>query len=88
MKTVCVECQKEYRVKKAGIYLLETAGQEQRPYKLWMADLLYCPTCGHEIVARLADNPLARDHQEETMKQRLEEARQSGWLYYDHEFLI
>ena len=42
-----------FRMKQMGVYLEErtTHHGESAPYKLWHADLLECPTCGHEIVA-------------------------------------
>lgn len=86
MKIICVRCQKEYRVKKAGVYLVETAGRNQRPYKLWSTDLLHCPICNHEVVTGFTDRPVAMDWQAERMANLIAKAKESGWLYYNHEF--
>lgn len=73
-KPVCLNCQRFYRLKKNGVRIVEGAplypdatpgaGQDAnwRPYKLWMADLWYCPGCGHELVAGFGHNPIAIEH--------------------------
>ena len=45
--TICVPCQLEYQMHKVGVGL-ETM-RPDGPYKLYSADLLRCPGCGHQI---------------------------------------
>lgn len=49
-KPVCVGCRLLLKLTKIGIYLVEMV--EDRPYRIWSADLCTCPRCGVEIVAR------------------------------------
>lgn len=56
MKYVCAKCSREMRPKKNEVYILEMASFG--PYKLWMADLWGCHSCGSELIAGFAQNPL------------------------------
>lgn len=60
---VCVICERSFRPKKVGITLIEMFDDPPRPYRLWNADLLECPKCGHAIVAKFGDRPKAEHHQ-------------------------
>ena len=57
---VCVKCRVEMRVRKNGFFVEEMA-EGDRPYKLWFADLWFCPSCGIEVVAGFAKEPY-REH--------------------------
>ncbi len=35
-----------------------------RPYKVWMADLYECQSCGHQIIAGYGMHPAAEQHEE------------------------
>lgn len=74
-KMICVACQTFYHPKKNGVVVNEqmpiaTAAEPGtidptawKPYKVWMADLLVCRSCGHEVIAGFAPNP-ASEHSE------------------------
>lgn len=64
MKPVCRACEAEYRPHQNGVNVVEVIGPSQRPYKLWKADALKCPGCGHEIVAGFGARPFASDWDE------------------------
>lgn len=61
-KPICVKCGTFFKPKTNGVYVLEQMpiGQKQEPgiannkgwipYKIWMADLYECHSCGAEIV--------------------------------------
>lgn len=74
LKPVCVKCQTFYHPKKNGVVLLEqmpvaTAAEPGtidptawRPYKIWMADLSECRSCGHQIIAGFAAHAIEKHH--------------------------
>ena len=76
MREVCVPCGIEMRIETVGVAVLEMATFSGRvgPYKLWMADLMKCPRCGHETVTRYADRPIA-EHYQADFEKRLAETR-------------
>jgi hypothetical protein len=43
---------------------LQTDGEE-KPYKIWMADLLECPGCGNEIVTGFGKQPVSEHYMPE-----------------------
>jgi len=59
---VCANCNQALRPKKNGVPFVEMAGP--RPYKLWMADLWQCQTCGAQVLyTDRAQSPIAESHQ-------------------------
>ena len=74
-KPICVQCQTFYRPKKNGIVVLEQmpmkTGAEPgtidptawEPYKIWLADLYECNSCGMELITGFGANP-ACEHYE------------------------
>ena len=46
---ICARCEVEYRPEKNGIWLCVHA--DFGPYKIWSADLLKCPRCGHLLIS-------------------------------------
>ncbi len=56
---VCVKCECDLKPEQNGVYCVETAGTERRPYKVWHADLWKCPNCGIEIVSGYGHGPRA-----------------------------
>ena len=82
MRIVCTVCQKPYTTHEVGTALLETAGIECRPYRLWAADILVC-RCGRQIV-RTGQIPTAYDEQAGFQAEAL--ARNGVRIDYDHEF--
>lgn len=85
-KPVCTACQVELRSHKVGIAVLDTAGKEQRPYKMWSADLSKCPICGIEAIVGFGDNPHAYDWQAEKMQKLVALEASTDNLYYNHEY--
>lgn len=81
-KPVCCTCQMAYRNKIFGVGLLEVSASIG-PYKLWQADLFYCPLCNHEIVGAFATNPT--HHHEEDFEFLVESHRKTGSLIYSFE---
>jgi hypothetical protein len=77
MKPVCVQCQTFYHPKKNGVVVLEqmpvaTAAEPGvidptawKPYKIWLADLLECHSCGMELITGFAPHPAAEHHEPE-----------------------
>ena len=59
LKTVCWTCSREMKVNQIGVAVLELDAEGRR-YKLWRADILKCPKCGHEVVCRFADRPISQ----------------------------
>ena len=72
MREVCVPCEIEMRVHEVGVAVLEMASFG--PYKLWMADMMKCPHCGHEAITRYADRPVA-EHYQSGFEQQLAQTR-------------
>lgn len=55
---ICVKCEKEMRPKKNGIWVEEHSGYDN-PYKIWRADLWYCPNCNTEIISGFGFNEVS-----------------------------
>jgi len=72
-KPICVKCEVEFRMEKAGIYVKEMFRKNKEVYKLWSADLWECPRCGAQIVFGFGNNPLVHHADEEKMKAKLKE---------------
>jgi hypothetical protein len=37
--------------------------EDGRPYKVWKADLLECPDCGHQLITGYGNNPVSEHYQ-------------------------
>jgi len=60
---VCAKCNRAMRPKKNGVSFTEMA--QDRPYKLWMADLWECQDCGAQMLyVAPTQTPIAESHQE------------------------
>ena len=79
---LCLDCNVEYVPWRIGVKVLETYLNDQ-PYKLWNADLMQCPGCGRQIVARFGGQGM--DHNDETFELRLWKADQEGDVFVCHE---
>jgi hypothetical protein len=55
-------CGRFMRVKKNSV-TVEELMEDQRPYKLWDADLWECPECGVEVIAGFGQGPIAEHYQ-------------------------
>jgi hypothetical protein len=61
---VCANCNRAMRPKRNGTSFVEMA--QDRPYKLWMADLWECQDCGNQVLyADSRQNPIAESFQAE-----------------------
>ncbi len=61
---VCAKCNREMRVKKNGVSFVEMA--QDRPYKLWMADLWECKDCGAQVLyTSPTQRPVAEHYQDD-----------------------
>ncbi len=75
--TVCMKCQKFFHPKKQGVVVEE--GMPRRdsngndvwvPYKLWMADLHECRSCGTQIVTGFGHSHFAEHYQKDYAEQK------------------
>lgn len=91
MKPVCVKCEREMNMEKAGVIVKELFQKNSMIYRIWSADLWKCPVCGVEIIPGhgFADKPLANHYEPVKMKKALREynaARARGDAYTIREF--
>jgi len=60
-KPVCVKCNRGMIPHKIGVEIVELYLVDQ-PYKIWPADIVKCPECGHEIAWTDLSDPIAEAH--------------------------
>lgn len=77
MRPVCVKCEVEFRMKEAGIYVVETYEQNKSIYKIWCADVWECPICKAEIVSGFANGTAAESHSHDCNAE-LEKLKEAG----------
>lgn len=82
----CLKCNAKYRPAEIGHYLLETAGKEHDPYKLWACDIYECPECLDQVAVGFGNNPLHRGTEE--FERQLERLEGSNKLHFEHEYSI
>lgn len=68
MRIICTDCDREFKVVRTGVLVKELFQKNIQVYRIWAADLLGCPDCGKEVVARFADNPIACHWEKEKME--------------------
>jgi len=78
MKPICVECETEFRMEIAGIYVKEMYRDNKEVYKIHSADLWRCPKCGKQIVSGFGQKPLAQSFEEERMRELVAEIEEKG----------
>jgi len=80
----CVECERDLRPEKNGVFLVELAnmGGGPQPYAIWHADLWTCPQCKVKIISGYAAEPTY--HHQEGFEGLLKLA-QLREVYYNHE---
>lgn len=63
-RSICVECQVEYRPHRIGIPIITMFGQPPKPYELGYADIYQCPGCKHTVVGAnsFSEWPYRRHH--------------------------
>ena len=76
---VCVECECDMKPECNGVWVIETAGEERRPYKVWYGDKVRCPVCGVEIVVGFG----RANDADESDRRRLEDDFIYGPIYSD-----
>ena len=62
----CVKCRVFMVPKKTGVFVEEGMPLEDKtwgPYKLWMADLAECPSCGFELLVGFGRESLGEHYQ-------------------------
>lgn len=68
LKTICRTCQVQYKIEKNGAPVIEMFQDPPQPYKIWQADLLRCPGCGHWIATGFGDGPIGEHFQDDFAK--------------------
>ncbi len=63
-RSICVECQVEYRPHQLGVPIITMFGKPPRPYELGYGDIYQCPGCKHKVICgnSLAKWPYRRHH--------------------------
>ena len=81
----CVPCQTKYTIKKQGVLLVTTFGENQ-PYKIYEGDVWICPNCSHELIAGVASHPIAEHYQQPRFDEILRKAQEAGTpIIYQYE---
>ena len=61
---ICVPCKVFLKIERNGVTFEEGFGDgQQRPYKLWMADLYRCPACDRQVIAGLGRDRVAEHYE-------------------------
>lgn len=71
MRLICTDCGREFKCIRAGVLVKELFQENTQVYRVWAADLLGCPICAKDVVARFADNPIAEHWNKEAMQDAL-----------------
>jgi hypothetical protein len=52
---------------------MQSADRGWRPYKVWCGDMWKCPSCGHELISGVGQEPLREHYQEgfEDLREKL-----------------
>jgi len=58
---ICPKCGRQMLCKEAGILIKELFRNNTEVYRIWSADLMACPECDLQVIARFAEKPMA-DH--------------------------
>ncbi len=73
LEIICPIHGRKMLCKEAGVLVKELFRGNTEVYKVWSADLMACPECDLQVVARLADKPMA-DHFDPIDKMPMAEA--------------
>lgn len=71
MQIICTDCGHEFKVLRAGVLVKELFEKNTEIYRIWTADILGCPICSKEVVARFGDKPIAEHWNKEKMQDAL-----------------
>ena len=82
-RPICIKCCRMYRPKENGVYVKELFQKNRAIYRIWCADLLACPVCGHEIVSQFAEKPLAEHFQDEKMAAIFDTIERNNLSWFD-----
>jgi hypothetical protein len=74
------------KVTQIGVTLIETTGTEQKPYKIFQADVLECPICEGRMIFTDARPTHASMCNDFTFQGIVNVARSKNELYLSHEF--
>ncbi len=83
-KSICTNCQTEFKPYKNGIYVVEMFLTPPQPYKIWSADLWKCRGCENEIVVGFGNEPLA-EHFEDEFDSFFEMIKKTDTVVYSYE---
>ena len=75
----CTACQIGYVPLKNDILVVEMM-EDNKPYKLWSADLVECPICYHRVITGFGRNHIA-EHYEPSFQTTLARAKLHGLLF-------
>lgn len=86
MKFSCTHCKVDMKVQMIGVLLIETYTPSQLPYKMYQADVLECPICGHEFVFTDARPRHLTQETPDQIKQAISSFQETGKkVYVSHE---
>ena len=75
-RPVCVQCETDMRPETNDTTVVEMASFG--PYKVWLADVWKCQSCGVEIVAGFGRQPIRDDHYAPDFQQWLQDFLQNS----------
>ena len=82
---ICVKCETELRPEENGVTVAEMFQDNEKVYKLWEADIWWCPVCGFKVVIGFANNPF-KQYFDGDADAELERLKQSGkTVVYNYE---
>lgn len=77
LKPICVPCQRFFRMRKSGVYIIEgmpigngvppgkSFAEKWKPYKLWAVDRWECPECGVAMLFGSGQTPISEHYKPE-----------------------
>lgn len=84
---VCVKCQARFQPKKLGVTVIETTGKPPQPARIWSADLLGCPVCQTELIARFSHEPMMDSYESGFDKVLAEIPQDRRYILHNPEYL-
>lgn len=67
-RIICAKCEVEFTPKLNEVGLVETFRDDERPAKIYDADLWECPVCHFEVVSGLGLHPIAEHYKDDMQK--------------------
>jgi len=84
---LCVKCQASLQLMKAGVSVIETSGNPPKAFRIWSADLMGCPICGTQTIARFGTEPVVEQHEAGFMKALMGVTREKRYVMHSPEAL-